>query len=104
MYSSHCSLWRPSSQLPQAILTGPQAYGPKEYESSVTPVSHLSNYMLHTIHHLKQDQTNNVYKPNPSLLKTVSRTALQATTSNKCFSHLLVLACQHKVSSHKNYQ
>lgn len=92
-----------SSQLPKAILPGPQANSPKEHGSSVTPVSHQSTYTLHTRPHLKQDQTNNVYKPNPSLLQTVSGTALQVTASNKS-SLLLVLACQHKASSHKNYQ
>lgn len=30
-----------SAQQPKAILPGPQANGPKEYGTSVTPVSHL---------------------------------------------------------------
>lgn len=93
-----------SAQLPKAILTGPQANDPKEYGSSVTPVSHLSTYILQTVPHFKQDQTNNVYKPNPSLLQMVSSTALQAAASNKSFSCLPALACQHKVPSHWNYQ
>lgn len=57
--------------------------GPKEYRSSVTPVSRLPAHtdVLDTRHHLKQDQTNNVYEPNPSLLQMVSGMALQETAS-----------------------
>lgn len=62
----------------------------------MTPVSHLPAHtdVLYTIHHLKQDQTNNVYEPNPSLLQMVSGMALQATAS-KLILLSLVLACQH---------
>lgn len=81
-----------SAQLPKAILPGSQASGPKEYGSSVTPVTHLSTYILHTVPQFKHDQTNNGYKPNPSLLQMVSGTALRAEASNKSFSCLPVLA------------